>query len=313
MKKILLSCCLFLIASAAIADSAQARISIFACEPEWASLARSIVKDQAEINVATTADQNPKTVSVRSALVGVARGADMIFCTGGNLEEKWLKGLINRSYNLAAISNDNSLLFAANYAAKPKLAATQSQYMQSGVRVHLNPHNITTIAAEFTRRIKLLDPLHANFYQKNYDEFIKKWQGSIVDWEAKSQVLRGRSFLANDNSWTYLADWLDLDIRTIVDPETGAKPTILRLTAVADNLRAKPVEAIIFARWEDKKSIVWIQNTLNIRVVMVPHTTRGPMDLTKMFDGIINALLTDCSSGVCKSLINPEKKTVKLL
>lgn len=308
MKKILLTFCLFFVTTAA-----EAKISIFACEPEWGSLAREIVQDQAEINVATTADQNPRTISAKSTLVTVARSAEMIFCTGGDLEEKWLKALINRSYNLAAISNDNSLMFASAYVAKPKLIEAEDVYLQSGVRVHLNPHNITIIAAEFTRRIKLLDPLRANIYQKNYEEFVKKWTKSIAAWEKKTTILKGMRLLANDNSWTYLADWLGLKIVTITDAKTGAKPNTLRLHAVAEDLKINPVEAIIFARFEDKRAVTWIQDTTQTRALLLPFTTGGATDLTKMFDKLVNALLTDCSSGVCKSLIKPEKVTVKLL
>ncbi|MBP7710357.1 MAG: zinc ABC transporter substrate-binding protein [Rickettsiales bacterium] len=299
MKKILLTFALFFVATAA-----EAKITIFACEPEWGSLARVIVKDAADINVAIAENQNAQIVSVKSALVDVARKAEMVFCSGGGLEDKWLPSLINRSYNLAAISNENSLMFAANYVAKP--------IAQKGARVHLNPHNILKIAAEFTRRVKLLDPIHATFYQKNHDEFAKKWQEAIPEWEKKAAPLKGLKFMANDNSWGYLADWLGLNIETIIDSRTGAKPDVLRLHAIADNLKTNPVEAIIFAGWEDKRSMLWLRDTAKTRVVLVPFTTKGPTDLFKLFDVALNALLTDCSSGVCKTLAKPEKTKVTL-
>ncbi len=297
MKKILLTFCLFFIASAA-----QAKITIFACEPEWGSLARFIVKDVADIDVAISANQNPKTVAVKSTLVDVARKAEMVFCSGGGLEDKWLPSLINRSYNLAAISNDNSLMLAVNYVAKPS--------PQKGARVHLDPYNILTIAAEFTRRVKLLDPIHAILYQKNHDEFAKKWQEKIPEWEKKAAPLKGLKFMSNDNSWGYLANWLGLNIETIIDEKTGAKPDVLRLQAIVNNLKTKPVEAIIFAGWEDKRSMLWLRDTAKVRVVLVPFTTKGSTDLFKLFDSALNALLTDCSSGVCKTLAKPESTSV---
>ncbi len=307
MKKILLSFCLFFIAT-----TAEAKITIFACEPEWGSLARMIVKDQADINVAITGDQNPLTLEIKAPLIAVARKAQMVFCTGGDLESKWLSALLNRSYNLAAISNDNSLMFAADYVDKAKILNADDAYLQRGARVHLNPHNIPKIAAEFTRRVKLLDPIHAGFYQKSYEEFVKKWEVAIVKWEKKAAPLKGMPLLANDNSWTYLADWLDLNIKTINDPKTGAKPDLVKLHAIVESLKVSPVEAIIFARFEDKRSVLWLRDTTKTRVALVPFTTKGPTDLFKLFDGIINALSTDCSSGTCKSLIKPEVVTVKV-
>ncbi len=307
MKKILLFFGLIF-----AANVAEAKMSIFACEPEWGSLAREIVKDKMDINVASTIDQNPRNVVVKSTLVSLAGGAEMIFCSGGDLESKWLKSMINRSNNLAAVSNKNTLLLASDYVPKPKLAV-ENTYLQNGVRVHLNPHNIMKIAAEFTRRIKVIDPIHANIYQKNYEDFTKRWTESIKGWEKKGAILKGMPLVANDNSWTYLADWLGLKITTIVDPKTGAAPNLVGLHAIAEKLVASPAEAIIFARWEDKRQILKLQEITKIRVVAVPFTTRGPVTLSMLFDSILNSLLTDCSSGVCKSLVKPEKVSVKLL
>ncbi len=306
MKKILLFVSLVF-----LANPAQAKLSIFACEPEWASLARAIVKDKMDIDVATNANQNPKVVDIKSTLIAPARRAKMIFCTGGGLEKKWLDSLINRSTNLAAISDENSLMFAYDYAEKPKNIPAEFKYLQSGARVHLNPNNLIKIATEFTRRIKMIDPLHASFYQENHDEFIKKLQKAILVWEEKAAPIKGMYLLANDNSWVYLADWLGLNIDTIYDAETGKKPDVLRLHKIAENLKINPAEAIIFAGWEDKRSILWLRDTTKTRVMLVPFSTKGPTDLFKMFDLLTNALLTDCSSGTCKTLGKVTKTTVK--
>ncbi len=294
-----------------LSNQAQAKLSIFACEPEWGSLARAIVKDKMDIDVATNSNQNPKFVDVKAVLVAPARRAKMIFCSGGGVEEKWLNSLINRSTNLAAISDKNALMFAYDYAEKPKNIPAEFKYLQSSARVHLNHNNLIKIANEFTRRIKIIDPLHAQFYQENCEEFTKKMQKAIVVWEKKAEPIKGMSLLANDNSWVYLADWLGLNISTVHNPETGKKPDVLRLHEIVAKLKSNPVEAIIFAGWEDKKSMFWIRDTAKVRVMLIPFSTKGPTDLFKMFDLIINALLTDCSSGTCKTLGVVEKTTVK--
>jgi zinc/manganese transport system substrate-binding protein len=306
MKKTLLTIFLFL-----LSNQAQAKLSIFACEPEWGSLARAIVKDKMDIDVATNSSQNPKFVDVKAVLVAPARRAKMIFCSGGGLEEKWLNSLIHRSTNLAAISDENSLLFAYDYAEKPKNIPAKFKYLQSSARVHLNPNNLIKIANEFTRRIKIIDPLHAQFYQENNEDFVKKMEKAIVAWEQKAAPIKGMPLLANDNSWVYLADWLGLDISTLYNPETGKKPDVLRLHEIVVELKSNPVEAIIFAGWEDKKSMFWIRDTAKVRVLLVPFSTKGPTDLFKMFDLIINALLTDCSSGTCKTLGKVVKTNVR--
>jgi zinc/manganese transport system substrate-binding protein len=317
MKNFVITCCFFFIVS-----NAQAKITIFACEPEWAALARQIVKNEATIQVATTSDQNPRNVEVKSTLVAASRSAAMIFCSGGDLEQSWLPTMINKGYNLKALTNDNSLLLAINYIENPRsfnkdevVRVGRKEYLRNGSRVHLNPHNIDKIAAEFTRRVKLLDPIHANFYEKSYRDFAIKWQEAIKKWEERAFTLRGMPLIANDNSWNYLADWLGLEITTIIDSETMAKANPTSLQVLVKKLKTNPVEAIIFARWEDKRNLLWLRDTAKVRVVSLPYSVGGSAnnsDLFKLFDSIINGLLTDCSSGVCRSLAPPKTSTVKL-
>ena len=169
MKKILL----FLFSFFFIAN-AEAKITIVACEPEWRSLASEIVKDKATTIMVTLPNQNPATLPVTRGLGNIFRTADMVFCSGNGLEEKWLERIINSGDVLSVITNKENLLLAADYATyKP------SSYGANAPRVHLNPHNILPIATEFTRRVKLADPLNANFYQRSYEEFSVKWNKSI--------------------------------------------------------------------------------------------------------------------------------------
>lgn len=313
-----ISFCLFFMAT-----NANAKITIFACEPEWGAVARLIVKDKAEIKVGTTSDQNPRNIGIKSTLVTASRSASIIFCSGGDLESSWLPAIINKGYNLKAITDDNSLLLAIDYAKTPKffdkndlILVGRKEYLLNGSRVHLNPNNITKIAEEFTRRIKLLDPINSIFYQKSYDSFLPKWQEAIKKWEARALILKGMPLLANDNSWNYLADWLDLKITTIWDAKTREKPNLVSLHNLAKKLEANPVEAIIFARFEDKRFVLWLREATKTRLIALPYTIgslSNNSDFFKLFDSIINGLLTDCSSGVCKTIDKPKTTKVKFL
>lgn len=307
MKKIFLVFGLFL-----LAKTAEAKITILACEPEWASLAQEIVKNKAEIKIATSADQDPRNIEVKTVLATMARNADLLFCSGGDLESKWFPTLIARSYNMKIMSNESNVLLALDYVEKPKFSEKENadkvnkdRAVKSNARVHLNPHNITKIAAEFTRRIKLIDAVNANFYQKSFDDFSKKWNEAIKKWEEKAAFLRGVTFVAEDDSWDFLANWLGLKIITLVDVQTGAKPNVVSLHKVVNLLKKNPAEAIIFARFENKKNLLWLRDKTKIRMILLPFTVGGAAnsgDLFQLFETTISSLSTDCSSGTCKSL-----------
>src|SRR3954468_16853876 len=69
---------------------AQAALNIFACTPEWGALAKELGGDKATVYVTTTALQDPHRIEARPSLIARARSADLMVCTGAELEIGWL-------------------------------------------------------------------------------------------------------------------------------------------------------------------------------------------------------------------------------
>ena len=85
--------------------------TVFACEPEWAALAR-VLLPQAQISVATSHQQDPHHIEARPALIAQLRNADMAVCSGAGLEEGWLPVLQQKSGN-ARVQNGQPGMFWA--------------------------------------------------------------------------------------------------------------------------------------------------------------------------------------------------------
>jgi len=90
--------CFLLLSFSASAVNAQT-LSVFACEPEWKSLAEAIGGGHVSAFSATTAFQNPHFIEARPSLIAKARQADLVFCTGAELEVGWLPLLLRQSGN----------------------------------------------------------------------------------------------------------------------------------------------------------------------------------------------------------------------
>src|SRR4249920_591483 len=78
---------------------AHAALNIFACEPEWAALSRELGGDKVSVYQATTALQDPHRVEARPSLIAHMRSADLLLCTGADLEVGWLPVLLQTSGN----------------------------------------------------------------------------------------------------------------------------------------------------------------------------------------------------------------------
>src|SRR3954467_13170085 len=69
--------------------AALAALNVFACTPEWGSLAKELGGDKANVYVASTALQDPHRIEARPSLIARARSADLMVCNGAQLEIGW--------------------------------------------------------------------------------------------------------------------------------------------------------------------------------------------------------------------------------
>src|SRR5882762_9479670 len=96
--KILLELLLAL-GTAMLAWPAGAALNVFACEPEWGALAQELGGDKVAVFSATTALQDPHRVEARPSLIARIRNADLVVCSGSELEIGWLPLLLTQSGN----------------------------------------------------------------------------------------------------------------------------------------------------------------------------------------------------------------------
>ena len=62
-----------LLAGFLLCDAASAKLQVFACEPEWAQLARDIGGAQVDVFSATTAQQDVHHIQARPSLIAKLR------------------------------------------------------------------------------------------------------------------------------------------------------------------------------------------------------------------------------------------------
>ena len=102
-------------------------LNVFACEPEWAALTRELAGDQATIYTATHALQDPHLVQAKPSLIAAVRNADLVVCTGAELEVAWLPVLL-----LMKKIQSRHYLTTVGVEPTPWLPVGRSASLQSG-------------------------------------------------------------------------------------------------------------------------------------------------------------------------------------
>jgi zinc/manganese transport system substrate-binding protein len=169
------------LALAAVAAPAHAALKVFACEPEWAALTQELGGKLVDVSSATTALQDPHQIQARPSLIARMRAADLVVCTGAELEIGWLPVLLQQSGNDKVQPGQPGNFAAADFVRKLEVP-TSVDRSQGDVHAAGNPHiqtdprNIAAVAPKLAARLQQLDPSHAAQYAQQAAAFEQKWQ-----------------------------------------------------------------------------------------------------------------------------------------
>ncbi len=292
MKKILFL--IFLFAS----GNANAEVNIFACEPEWKSLAEEIGGNKVTAISATTYKQDPHYIRAKPSLLAAIRKADLVICTGAGLEVGWLPVLMQKAAAQQTLAGNVGNLMVADYVnllAKPQsLDRSQGDVHPEGnPHIHLNPYNILKAGAELNSRLGKIDPDNKAEYQKNWQSFEARWKQKVAAWEADAKSLKGVQVVAHHDSWIYLLDWLGIKQVAKLEPKPGIPPTTGHLEEVLQTLKTNRAGLIIRAPFNSEQASDWLADKAAIPAVVLPYTVSNegePKDLFALYDGIIKGL-----------------------
>ena len=282
-----------------ISTASHAALNVFACEPEWAALTQELAGDKVSIYTATGALQDPHQVQARPSLIAKARSAQLLVCTGAELEIGWMPVVLRESSNRAIAPGTEGNFEAAKYVAMREIPGRLDR-ADGDVHAMGNPHiqtdarNFLPIAAALSKRLSQLDPANATFYQQRLANFEQHWRAAIAKWETQAAPLKGISIVAQHKGFPYLNDWLGLHEVIELEPKPGMEPSASHLAQVLDELQQHPARMVIRAAYQDERPSEWIAQRTKIKAVSLPFTVGGSPqagDLYGLFDDTIARLL----------------------
>lgn len=268
------------IAAIALVPLRADALEVFACEPEWGALAGELGGDRLDITVATTAFQDPHRLEARPSLIAAIRRADLLVCTGAELEVGWLPLLLRRSGNRNVQVGARGYFLAADHVRKLEvpMRIDRSQgdvHPQGNPHVHLDPHNIDRIAAALGERLVSLDPAGSATYEARLEDFRMRWSEAIDRWEARGEALAGLRLVSNHRSFSYLADWLGLQMVATLEPKPGIPPSSSHLAELLAQLTPDPPAAVVRTPYANEKPSLWMAERLGVPALELPYTVGG--------------------------------------
>lgn len=284
--------------SAAVFAAPALALDVFATVPEWGALARELGGPDVEVYTATTALQNVHRIQARPSLIAKYRQAELLICTGAELEVGWLPALAEKGNNPGVLPGALGYFEASLHVKMLEVPQVLDRSLgdvhpYGNPHIQTSPHNILAIAKPLAERLAQLDPPHASGYRQRYAAFDTRWREAIARWEAKAKPLAGLPVISTHRDSVYLFAWLGLREVATLEPKPGLPPSAGHLEKVLAGLKDKPARLALRAAYQDPKPAEWISERAKIPVVELPFTvggTPGAGDLFGLFDVTIERL-----------------------
>ena len=284
---------------ASLSVPAFAALNILACEPEWGALAHELGGDKVSVYNATNALQDPHRVEAKPSLMARARGADMLVCTGAELEVGWLPILLRQTGNPKIQPGQPGNFEAAHYVRMLEIP-TRLDRAEGDVHPGGNPHiqtdprNIALVADALAKRLAEIDAANADYYRQRHIQFAARWKTAIANWEKLAAPLKGTPVVVQHKGFPYLENWLGLKQVAVLEPKPGVAPSLGHLAEIVAQLKITPARAVIRAAYQDPRPSEWLAEHAGIPAVMMPFTVGGSgraKDLFGLFDDSVDQLL----------------------
>ena len=296
MKNIKISVFLLLLIAS---NTIHAKLNVFACEPEWAALMKELTGKHGNVFSATTAFQDPHRIEARPSLIAKMRRADMVVCSGSELEVGWLPLLLRSSGNRKVQTNQPGYIEASQLVERLGIPKNIDRSMgdvhaAGNPHVHLDPRRITQIAKIISERLVKIDPDNATHYQAKTSDFIARLEKKINDWQTLASPLKNTKAVAHHKDWKYLFDWLGIKEVATLEPKPGIPPSAGHLATLKRQMKTDPADFILRAAYQDDKASKWLEKRTGIKAVELPFTVGGSdkaTDLFTLMDDTINRLL----------------------
>ncbi len=275
MRSLLLSITILLLPAGASA------LEVFACEPEWASLVSELAGEAANVTVATTAFQDPHRLQARPSLIAAIRKADLVVCTGADLEIGWLPLLLRRGGN-------PEIFMASDFVRKLEVPQVISRaqgdiHPQGNPHVHLDPRNIRRVAVALAEQLAEMDTKNSADYNARLADFQERWSDALAAWEQRAMSLAGLEIATHHRSFSYLANWLGLDIVATIESKPGVPPSGAQLASLLESLSGNPPVVVIRTPYENEKPSLWLAERLSMPAIQLPYTISGNAEVTDLF------------------------------
>ena len=158
----------------------------------------------------------------------------------------------------------------------------------------LDPKNAEMITASILEGLARIDPARTATYEANRQDFLRRLEAKLPEWEAKVAPLRNEALIAYHNSWAYFARRFRLNFVALIEQKPGVPPSPTHLAGLLKKMREQKVKIIVREPHEPQRDAGYLAQRTGAVVVGLASSVGAlprATDYLSLFDSNIDALI----------------------
>ena len=280
-------------------------LNVITTLPSLASITKSIGGDLVDVKSLTKGYQDAHFIEAKPSLMFQLNKADLLIYSGLELEIGWLPLLVQGARNnKVAIGSRGNLnasdaILKSDILERPKGEVDRSMgdvHPSGNPHYLLNPRNAIAVAELIADKLMELDNNNKNIYEKNLKEFIQKLQEKTSAWEKQFSFIKGKNIVCYHPHWSYLLNWMDLNIAGYIELRPGIPPTPRHKREIIDIIKTKDIKVLAISSWKEPTIAKEVANKVNAELVVLPGEVEA-MPNTDDYFSWIDFLVTKITSA----------------
>lgn len=247
--------CVFLIL--VLTAPAFAELKIVTTLTDLGRVAEAVGGDDVDVVVLCPGGRDPHFLPAKPSLARKLGKADLLCYNGLELEIGWLPLLIDKARNPRVrpggpgdLDCSASILHPLELHHHPVDRGQGDVHPLGNPHYTLDPSIMARVAKLMADRMGMLDPARANVYRSRAIDFADRIETRRLDWLKRTASVSGHPVIIYRRHWSYLADWLGLDVVGEIEHRPGISPSPRHVREVIQLGRNLEAPIVIAATWD---------------------------------------------------------------